>query len=77
MTSPKSQKKIMWNGDFMFEYLYGMRLRPAGPGCQPMNGLLRIAPGGGRYHSLLIYDRKLTDEELEDYELDFINGVDK
>lgn len=42
-----------------------------------MNGLLRIAPGGGRYHSLLIYDRKLTDEELEDYELDFINGVDK
>ena len=59
----------------MREYLYGMRLRPAGPGCQPMKGLLRIAPGGGRYHSLLIYDRKLSDEEVEQYELDFINDV--
>ena len=61
----------------MREYLYGMRLRPAGPGCQPMNGLLRIAPGGGQYHELLIYDRPLTDEELRDYELDYINEVEK
>lgn len=59
----------------MREYLYGMRLRPAGPGAQPIKGLLRIAPGGGQYHDLLIYDRKLTDEELEQYELDFINDV--
>lgn len=59
----------------MREYLYGMRLRPAGPGCQPIKGLLRIAPGGGRYHDLLIYDRKLSDEECEQYELDFINDV--
>ena len=59
----------------MREYLYGMRLRPAGPGCQPLNGLLRIAPGGGQYHDLLIYDRRLTDEELEEYELDYINDV--
>ena len=61
----------------MREYLYGMRLRPAGPGCQPIKGLLRIAPGGGRYHDLLIYDRKLSDEELEQYELDYINDVEK
>lgn len=59
----------------MREYLYGMRLRLAGPGCQPLNGLLRIAPGGGQYHDLLIYDRKLTDEELEEYELDYINAT--
>lgn len=59
----------------MREYLYGMRLRPAGPGCQPIKGLLRIAPGGGRYHDLLIYDRKLTEEECEQYELDYINDV--
>ena len=59
----------------MREYLYGMRLRPAGPGAQPIKGLLRIAPGGGQYHDLLIYDRKLTDEELEEYELDYINDV--
>ena len=61
----------------MKEYLYGMRLRPAGPGCQPKEGLLRIAPGGGQYHDLLIYDRPLTEKELMDYELDFINEVDK
>lgn len=61
----------------MIEYLYGMRLRPAGPGAQPMKGLLRIAAGGGQYHNLLYYDRKLTEEELDEYELDYINGVDK
>ena len=61
----------------MVEYLYGMRLRPAGPGAQPMKGLLRIAPGGGQYYDLLIYDRPLTEQELSDYELDFINGVEK
>lgn len=25
------------------EYLYGMRLRGYSPGCQPMEGLLRVA----------------------------------
>jgi len=60
----------------MREYLYGMRLRGAGPGCQPLDGLLRIAPGGGQYRSLLIYDRPLTDEELKQYELDYINDTE-
>ena len=54
-----------------------MRLRPAGPGAQPLEGLLRIAAGGGQYHNLLIYDRPLTEQEISDYELDFINGVEK
>lgn len=61
----------------MKEYLYGMRLRGYSPGCQPMEGLLRTAPGGGQYHDLLIYDRPLTDEELRNYELDYINEVEK
>lgn len=59
------------------EYLYGMRLRGYSPGCQPMEGLLRVAPGGGQYHDLLIYDRPLTEKELRDYELDYINEVEK
>ena len=42
-----------------------------------MEGLLRVAPGGGRYHDLLIYDRELTEKELKDYELDYINEVEK
>ena len=60
----------------MVEYLYGMRLRPAGPGAQPLEGLLRIAAGGGQYHNLLIYDRPLTEKEMKDYELDFINETE-
>lgn len=42
-----------------------------------MKGLLEIVHGGGQYHNLLIYDRPLTEQELSDYELDFINGVEK
>ena len=61
----------------MREYLYGMRLRGYSPGCQPMEGLLKVAPGGGQYHDLLIYDRPLTEKELKDYELDYINEVEK
>ena len=61
----------------MKEYLYGMRLRGYSPGCQPMEGLLRVAYGGGQYHDLLIYDRPLTEKELKDYELDYINEVEK
>lgn len=61
----------------MKEYLYGMRLRGYSPGCQPMEGLLRVALGGGQYHDLLIYNRPLTEKELKDYELDYINEVDR
>ncbi len=54
-------------------YKYGMRLRGFAPMCQPMNGLV-IASGNGdkKYYSYLYYNRKLTDKELRDYELDFI-----
>ena len=43
--------------------------------CQPMDGLLKRKDDWckGRYHDILVYDRKLTDKELEDYELDFID----
>lgn len=53
-------------------YKYGMRLRGFSPLCQPMNGLLKVEGGSGKYHDYLYYERKLTDKELEDYELDFI-----
>ena len=62
-------------GDNMTEtiYSYGMRLRGFSIGCQPMKGLLFTADDeSGRYHDLLVYDRKLTDKELSDYELDYI-----
>jgi hypothetical protein len=53
-------------------YKYGMRLRGFSIGCQPMAGLVLAEEGDRKYYNYLYYERKLTDKELEDYELDFI-----
>lgn len=62
-------------------YYYGMRLRGFAPGCQPKDGLIGrmsdkdkkiIEDIAVRYHDVLGYGRKLTEKELEDYELDFL-----
>lgn len=56
-------------------YLYGMRLRPFSPGCQPMRGLLeRRDTTTGNYWDILAYDRELTEQELTAYELDYIGA---
>ena len=55
-------------------YKYGMRLRPFSIGCQPMDGLVEIMIDN-RYWNILIYDRKLTDQEVSDYELDYLGEV--
>jgi hypothetical protein len=55
-------------------FKYGMRLRPFGIGCQPMNGLEDVMDGvekdGRHYWNVLIYSRELTEKELSNYELD-------
>ena len=57
----------------MMIYKYGMRLRGFSIGCQPMSGLLeRQDDPAGRYYDILIYNRELLDQELHDYELDYI-----
>lgn len=54
-------------------YKYGMRLRGFSIGCQPMNGLIeREDDPTGRYYDVLVYGRQLTEEEQNNYELDFI-----
>lgn len=56
-------------------YVYGMRLRGFSPGCQPMHGLMeRRDDPKGDYHDLLLYDRQLTEKEMRDYELDYIQS---
>ncbi|MBQ6800124.1 MAG: hypothetical protein IJP08_03330 [Bacteroidaceae bacterium] len=53
------------------QYRYGMRLRGFSIGCQPMDGFVeRQDDTTGKYHDILVYDRKLTEKELEEYELD-------
>lgn len=54
-------------------YSYGMRLRGFSIGCQPKDGLVeRRDDKSGLYYDVLVYDRKLTRKELDDYELDYI-----
>ena len=54
-----------------YMYKYGMRLRPFSIGCQPKVGFVeREDDPTGKYWDIIIYDRPLTEKELEDYELD-------
>lgn len=57
-------------------FLYGMRLRGFSPGCQPKDGLVeRQDDVTGKYHDILVYDRELTEDELKNFELDFIGRL--
>ena len=59
--------------EVMKEYRYGMRLRGFSPGCQPKRGFVeREDDQTGRYYDILVYDRKLTDKEVNSYELDYL-----
>lgn len=54
-------------------FKYGMRLRGFSIGCQPKEGFYdRQDDVSGRYYDILVYNRKLTYEEVRDYELDFL-----
>ena len=57
----------------MKTYTYAMRLRGFSPGCQPKEGFVkRRDDTSGLYYNVLVYNRKLTSKELNDYELDFL-----
>lgn len=59
------------------QYRYGMRLRGFSIGCQPMDGFVeRQDDASGVYHDILVYDRQLTQEEMDEYELDWIVDVE-
>ena len=54
-------------------YIYGMKLRGFSPGCQPLKGLVgRQEDVTGQYYDLLIYDRELSEQEEQDYELELL-----
>ena len=52
-------------------YRYGMKYRGFAPACQPMRGLVERIDSD-EYYDELVYDRRLTDAELVQYELVFI-----
>ena len=58
-------------------YKYGMRLRGFSPGCQPTSGFItREAPLEKKYYDVLVYDRALSEDELVNYELDYLGLID-
>ena len=64
----------------MTRYLYGMRLRGFSPATFPQKGFIECLQEKefkqlktlNRYHDILAYERKLTELEIQGYELDFI-----
>ena len=59
-------------------YKYGMRLRGFSIGCQPMQGFVRrLDDKSGKYYDLLLYDRELSQEEIKNYELDYLGIEEK
>lgn len=62
----------------MKKYKYGMRLRGFSLGCQPMQGLIRREDDEtGKYHDILVYRRKLSENETKNYELDYLGEVEE
>ena len=58
------------------EFKYGMRLRGFSPGCQPKEGFMeRRDDPTGRYYDILVYGRMLTEKEIRDYELDYLEVI--
>ncbi len=58
-------------------YKYGMRLRGFSIGCQPMQGFVRrLDDKSGKYYDLLLYDRELSQEEIKNFELDYL-GIEE
>jgi hypothetical protein len=54
-------------------YFYGMRHRGFSIGCQPMDGLVRREDDPYlRYYDIIVYDRRLTEKECDDYELEYL-----
>ena len=55
-------------------YKYGMKLRGFSIGCQPKQGFVeRQDDNTGEYYDIIVYDRKLTDEEITKFELVDLN----
>lgn len=60
----------------MTKYIYGMRIRGRGFGCQPNDYIDVQSDEKEKYYDILSYERQLTNEEITKYSLDFIEKVE-
>ena len=61
-------------------YVYGTRLRPPDIWCVPKKGLKSVnsnefESNGRHYWGNAVYDRELTEEELEEYDMERLNTI--
>lgn len=63
-------------------YVYGMKLRFYGIGCQPKTVVVRVPDkyrflfkGANKYLDLIVYDRKLSQKEKYTYDLKYIKSL--
>ena len=56
-------------------YKYGMRLRGFSPGAQPKEGWIDAETDPlDEYWNIIVYNRKLTEQECHDYDLDYLGA---
>jgi len=66
----------------MDTYVYAMLMRPPQLGAMPTSGMVScscepvVPPSGHHTWGWVKYNRKLTDKEVSDYELEFIKEGD-
>ena len=53
-------------------YLYGMKERGASPGAQPKGMAFCEDDRSGKYYNIISYNRLLSADEVNNYELDYI-----
>lgn len=64
----------------MLRVRYALLMRPPAPGAMPREGLVEMkdieghAPSGHHAWGWIEYDRFLTDQEIRDYELEYIHS---
>lgn len=63
-------------------YIYIMRLRPPGPGCQPMDGLVKVSTKPIPFHGrsswgTALYNRALTEEEEQHYDMEYLGTLEE
>lgn len=59
------------------QYAYGMRARGFSIGCQPMENFVeRLDDTSKSFYDILIYSQKLSDKEVEQYELSYLGKID-
>ena len=59
-------------------YRYGMKKCQYGYGNQPTTGFYIVDQNSdffGKYHDIIVYQRKLTDDEVRVFDLDFLGEV--